>query len=100
VDPFVPPSLDEVFALNDGADFELYLQLLEESEERGDALVIRYEVATRDYVELRHPAAHFHIGLHEGGWPVATIGFNAAVAPVRARLSVYSKGQHSRLEVV
>ena len=34
---------------------------------------IRYEVATRDYLELRHPAAHFHIGLHEGRWPVDKI---------------------------
>lgn len=71
--PFVSMSVDEVLAMHDGADYELYLQLLEESEERGDALVIRYEVATRDYVELRHPAAHFHVGLHEGRWPADRI---------------------------
>ncbi len=68
--PFSPTSLEEVLAFYDGADYELYLQLLEEGEDRGDALLIRYEVATRDYIELRHPAAHFHIGLHEGRWPV------------------------------
>jgi len=71
--PFITTSLDEVFALYDGADYELYLQLLEETDERGDALAIRYEVATRDYVELRHPTAHFHIGLNEGRWPMDKI---------------------------
>ncbi len=71
--PFAPTSLEEVLSVYDGADYELYLQLLDENEERGDALVVRYEVATRDYVELRHPTAHFHIGLHEGHWPVDKI---------------------------
>jgi hypothetical protein len=71
--PFVSVSPETVMETCDGADYELHLQLLEENEERSDALVIRYEVATRDYVELRHPAAHFHIGLHEGRWPVDKI---------------------------
>lgn len=69
--PFVSSRIEEV--VYDGGDYELYLQLLEESEGRSGALVVRYEVATRDYVELRHPTAHFHIGLHEGRWPVDKI---------------------------
>jgi hypothetical protein len=71
--PYKSMSLDDVIEIFDGADYELYLQLLEEREERSDALVIRYEVATRDYVELRHPTAHFHFGLHDARWPVDKI---------------------------
>jgi hypothetical protein len=71
--PFASVGLDETLAVYDGSDYELYLQLLEENEDRGDALVIRYEVAERDYIELRHPVSHFHVGLHEGRWPVDKI---------------------------
>src|SRR4051794_3351272 len=84
--PFSSMSLDDVIDVYDGADYELYLQLLDEREERSDALVIRYEVATRDYVELRHPAAHFHIGLHEGRWPVDKILSPMAFAMFIAKL--------------
>jgi hypothetical protein len=68
--PFIVTPFEEFAETYDGADYEEYLQLLEESGDRDDALVIRYEVATRDYIELRHPTAHFHVGLHEGRWPV------------------------------
>jgi hypothetical protein len=71
--PFIHLSPEDILNETDGSDYELFLQLLEEGDERNDAIVIRYEVATRDYVELRHPTAHFHIGLHEGRWPVDKI---------------------------
>jgi hypothetical protein len=71
--PFIHVSPNEIMDQHDGPDYELFLQLLEENDERNDAIVVRYEVATRDYVELRHPAAHFHIGLHEARWPVDKI---------------------------
>ncbi len=84
--PFSSTSLEEALAVYDGADYELYLQLLEENEERGDALLIRYEVATQDYIELRHPSAHFHIGLHEGRWPVDKVLSPKAFALFIAKL--------------
>ena len=70
--PFGPvPNLADLF---DGADYEMYLQLLEDQDEVSSAMAVRYDVALRDYIELRHPAAHLHIGLDENSrWPVDKI---------------------------
>ena len=36
--------------------------------------MVRYDVAIGDYVNLRHPASHFHFGLHEESrWAVDKI---------------------------
>jgi hypothetical protein len=74
LNPFSPLSFDEVGSVDDSADFEVYFQLLEESEVNDAASAVRYDVAVQDRVELRHPAAHFHIGLHDSSrWPVDKI---------------------------
>ena len=70
--PFGPiPNLTDVF---DGSDYESYLQILEDYDASSGANLVRYDVAYRDYVELRHPASHLHIGLHQTSrWPVDKI---------------------------
>lgn len=51
--------------------FEEYSNLLSEEPYEMTRPPIRFELDCNAYVRLIHPAAHFHIGMHEGNrWPV------------------------------
>lgn len=53
---------------------DLYLQHLDELEERDLVPPLRYEVSFTQFNELVHPTAHLHVGLHGSSrWPVERI---------------------------
>lgn len=53
---------------------EMYLQLASENPLVHRIPCIRYEWSKRDYVHLRHPASHIHLGLHEENrWPLSKL---------------------------
>jgi len=57
-----------------GDSYELYLQFLDELDERNWVPPFRYEVSFNQYAELSHPTAHLHIGRHDSNrWPVERI---------------------------
>ena len=74
VNPFVPIDWAEFENLVAELGYEDVFQLLDEQGENSKAIVVRYDVAIGDYVNLRHPASHFHFGLHEESrWAVDKI---------------------------
>jgi len=74
VNPFDRSISKGLHDIIDEFDYETYFQLLEEQAEDPHASVIRYDVSMGGYIELKHPAAHFHVGLHQDSrWPVDKI---------------------------
>ena len=65
LNPFIPIDWAEFENLVAVLGYEDVFQLLDEQGENPRAIVVRYDVAIGDYVKLRHPASHFHFGLHE-----------------------------------
>jgi hypothetical protein len=60
----------------DGAPnaYEDYLSFLADERESTKIPTVRYDLAFRDYHELVHPTAHFHLGLHtDNRWPVKRV---------------------------
>lgn len=69
--PYVTLDIGDFQTLVVELGYEDVLQILDEQEEDSRAIVVRYDAALGDYVELRHPASHFHIGMHEESrWPI------------------------------
>jgi hypothetical protein len=59
---------------SEGDTYELFLQALEEMDERSLVPLLRYEVSFEQYAELIHPTAHLHIGMHATNrWPVERV---------------------------
>lgn len=77
--PFLFMPFEE-FALNLGEDGEavdvqeLYMQFLSEQRPVRTVPVIRFESAPKAHEPLKHPTAHFHLGLSsDGRWPANKI---------------------------
>lgn len=93
--PFLGASSEAISELNEQLEYveegiieyDEYLHSISELRYSHHPPLVRYENDPRNYVELKHPCSHFHIGHHSGNrWPVRRVLNPAAFALLLLKL--------------